>query len=448
MLLGVRADLPQAPIGILLLFLHPKMTQFSTKTIQWQDDLYHDHHVNKILVQNSNGPCFLIALVNSLILSSELTLNGWTNVGSKAIETSHVKAEHLVPLKELLTKNVVQLDELLNEITNLVIQVADSDFDLSPLLESLPKLHTGLNVNPNFLLPRITSKQDGNSKVLDILDLFNLELYHGWLIDELTPGYELLSRLANYDSLQSYILEIKSAIRESGLVANYEYEDLSPEQLDQLLSQSDDTRLMQFLNEYQDIQNFLRSNGTELSETGLSRLMFDSQNTIKRSSFAIFFRNEHFNTVYKNQTDSLFTLLIDEGYSKSQTYVWQTLSSVDGSNDKLLDGNFEFTIEQVQPLSHEPIPIDSTDFIINEEELETANEDEALAKKLQKQEDENAARAIQKKYDTQAKSKSKSKSKSTNKSQPGTSADSNKRDKSAAAGVKNNTEDKGKCIVM
>ncbi|KAI0461084.1 hypothetical protein LJB42_001415 [Komagataella kurtzmanii] len=425
------------------------MTQFSTKTIQWQDDLYHDHHVNKILVQNTNGPCFLIALVNSLILASELTLNGWTNVGSKAIETSHVKAEHLVPLKELLTKNVVQLDELLNEITNLVIQVADSDFDLSPLLESLPRLHTGLNVNPNFLLPRITSKQDGNSKVLDILELFNLELYHGWLIDERTPGYELLSRLGDYDSLQSYILEIKNAIRDSALVDNYEYEDLSLEQLDRLLDKSDDTRLKQFLNEYQDIQNFLRSNRTELSETGLSRLMFDSQNTIKRSSFAIFFRNEHFNTVYKNQSDSLFTLLIDEGYSKSNTYVWQTLSSVDGSNDKSLDGNFEFTIEQIQPLSQDPISIDATDFIINEEEIETANDDEALAKKLQKQEDENAARAIQKKYDKQAKTKTKSKSKSTIKSQPGSSADSNnKRDNSTAAGVKNNTEDKGKCIVM
>ncbi|ODV64315.1 ubiquitinyl hydrolase 1 ASCRUDRAFT_6156 [Ascoidea rubescens DSM 1968] len=91
------------------------------------------------------------------------------------------------------------------------------------------------------------------------------------------------------------------------------------------------------------LRRWLNYTSTQLTKFGLEKL----NSRMKSNSFSIFFRNDHFNTMIKfkdlekNEKESLFILVTDEGFLKQNQIVWSELKSVDGSNDNFYNGEFK-----------------------------------------------------------------------------------------------------------
>lgn len=88
----------------------------------------------------------------------------------------------------------------------------------------------------------------------------------------------------------------------------------------------------------QAIQKFVEiENPTQLSTFGLTQLCRE----LRPGSVSIFFRNDHFSTLYKHpQSQQLFTLITDAGYASHAEVVWESLVDVTGFNSELLSGDF------------------------------------------------------------------------------------------------------------
>lgn len=86
------------------------------------------------------------------------------------------------------------------------------------------------------------------------------------------------------------------------------------------------------------IQKFVEfENATQLSPFGLTQLTAELQ----PGSVSIFFRNDHFSTLYKHpQSQQLFTLVTDAGYASHAEVVWESLVDVTGFNSEFMSGDF------------------------------------------------------------------------------------------------------------
>lgn len=88
----------------------------------------------------------------------------------------------------------------------------------------------------------------------------------------------------------------------------------------------------------QTIQKFVEiENPTQLSPFGLTQLTTH----LEPGSISIFFRNDHFSTLYKHpQSHQLYTLVTDAGYANHAEVVWESLVDVTGFNSEFLSGDF------------------------------------------------------------------------------------------------------------
>lgn len=88
----------------------------------------------------------------------------------------------------------------------------------------------------------------------------------------------------------------------------------------------------------QAIQKFVDiDNATQLSPFGLTQLTTH----LEPGSISIFFRNDHFSTLYKHpQSHQLYTLVTDAGYANHAEVVWESLVDVTGFNSEFLSGDF------------------------------------------------------------------------------------------------------------
>ena len=130
----------------------------------------------------------------------------------------------------------------------------------------LPKLQTGIDVNVRFS----GVKDFEYTSECGIFDLFNIDLYHGWLVD---PQQEEDVKVVNglsYNQLVEKIISNKNSADNN------------------LVSQS----LV--------AQNFLEESASQLTYHGLCELA----STMNENELAIFFRNNHFSTIYKHKNVS------------------------------------------------------------------------------------------------------------------------------------------------
>ncbi|KAG9451665.1 hypothetical protein H6P81_004569 [Aristolochia fimbriata] len=88
------------------------------------------------------------------------------------------------------------------------------------------------------------------------------------------------------------------------------------------------------------IQNFLKNNASQLTIYGL----FCLQEGLKEHELCVFFRNNHFNTMFKFNGE-LYLLATDQGYLNQPDLVWEKLNEVNGDT-MFMTGNFtEFSAE-------------------------------------------------------------------------------------------------------
>ncbi|CAL8463733.1 g3267 [Coccomyxa elongata] len=117
------------------------------------------------------------------------------------------------------------------------------------------------------------------------------------------------------------------------------------------------------------IQAFLDSTSSQLTHHGLVSLHAG----LKPNQLAVFFRNNHFNTLFKYD-DALYILVTDLGYLHERDVVWEKLDAIDGDT--------VFVSSTLQP----PEPVDAR------AAAEQASADYALALQLHHEEQEAAER--------------------------------------------------------
>ncbi|XP_078666303.1 ubiquitin carboxyl-terminal hydrolase MINDY-1-like isoform X3 [Branchiostoma floridae x Branchiostoma belcheri] len=300
-----------------------------------------------IVTQNENGPCPLLALMNVLFMTWKVQLPPGTEV-----VTSDQLMDYLGDcILSSAPKNCTE-GQLLNYEQN-----------FHDAMSVFHKLQTGLDVNVKFTGVRHFEY----TPECIVFDLLGIALYHGWLIDP--QNLDIVTAVGNcsYNQLVEKIISSKSA------------------QDSEVVSQG----MM--------AEAYLESTASQLTYHGLAEL----SGTVKEGEFCVFFRNNHFSTMYKHKSE-LFLLVTDQGFLGEPNVVWETLSNVEGDST-FVDADFRTTVPNHGGSAQVPLSsqqqIDQ-DYLValtlqqeaaqDGEQQPAAMSDLELAKKLQEEEDARA----------------------------------------------------------
>lgn len=282
-----------------------------------------------VITQNANGPCPLLALVNSLVLSTP------ANLDTALIEA--LKTREQVSLGLLLD---AVFDELMSGRRG---ETAQQLPDVTELYSFLLALHTGMNVNPRFVTPVQTPRgsYDGHPAAMNgvhpieraqnkpgcfeetremrLYSTFNIPLIHGWTAAKETPAYNAFVRSAptfeDAQNIQFAEAELEDKLKAEGLSFQEQ----------------------QTLEDIQTIKSFLQTWPTQLTDHGLETI----SQSLHAGQTAILFRNDHFSTLYKEpKHGALMTLVTDAGYSSHAEIVWESLVDVNGAASEYFSGDF------------------------------------------------------------------------------------------------------------
>uniref|UniRef100_A0A3B4A139 Ubiquitin carboxyl-terminal hydrolase n=1 Tax=Periophthalmus magnuspinnatus TaxID=409849 RepID=A0A3B4A139_9GOBI len=246
---------------------------YLVKWITWKEER------TPIITQSQNGPCPLLAIMNTLFLRWKAKLPAQTEVVTTEDLMTHLGECVLSATPREKSKGVE-----LNFQQN-----------MSDAMAVLPKLCTGLDVNVRF-----TGVCDFEyTPECIVFDLLNIPLYHGWLLDPQSPETVAAVGKLSYNQLVEKIIDCKhsadSCKVSEGLVA----------------------------------EQFLESTASQLSYHGLCELT----SRVREGEISVFFRNNHFSTMTKHQSH-LYLLVTDQGFQSEERLVWESLHNVEG------DGNF------------------------------------------------------------------------------------------------------------
>lgn len=305
-----------------------KSETYQIKNIRWHDPSSDKNpRASPILIQNENGPCPLVALVNALTMTTP----------ADGPETTLVEI--------LRPREQISLDLLLKAVFDELMSPRRTGSeaalpDVSDLYAFLQSLHTGMNVNPRFVptpemakaykrtsLTHLHPTERGhlipgtfeNTTEMGLYATFSIPLIHGWLPARSDPVYGAMERrAASYEDVQNLLF-------------------CEEELTDKLSSHQGLTEDEQQL--YQDIMTikmFLDSSATQLTAWGIEVM----RKAMRPGTFAILFRNDHFSTLYCHpDTLQLLSLVTDAGYHKHEEVVWESLVDVTGEHAEYLSGD-------------------------------------------------------------------------------------------------------------
>lgn len=305
-----------------------------------RNEFYHIRHIrwrdvkssqnlrqSPILIQNANGPCPLLALVNALVLSTP------PSVKTPLIET-------------LRTREQVSLGLLLDAVFDELMSgrrggSAQELPDVGELYSFLITLHTGMNVNPRLVTLKPDHDQNKSklfnakespgtspqhepgsfedTREMRLYSTFSIPLVHGWLPGVDDTAYAAFSRAApTYEDAQNI---------------QFREEELEHRRSSQELSVAEHTVLADLAI----IKEFFSHWPTQLTEHGLTVL----NQSLKPGQISILFRNDHFCTLYKEpRSGQLMTLVTDAGYANHDEIVWESLVDINGTYNELFAGDF------------------------------------------------------------------------------------------------------------
>lgn len=248
---------------------------YLVKWITWKDKR------TPIVTQSQNGPCPLLAIMNTLFLRWKAKLPAQTEV---------MTTEDLMTHLGECVLSATPREKSGGEGVELNFQQ-----NMSDAMAVLPKLSTGLDVNVRFT--GVTDFEYTPECI--VFDLLDIPMYHGWLLDPQSPETVAAVGKLSYNQLVEKIIDCKHSVDNNkvseGLVA----------------------------------EQFLESTASQLSYHGLCELT----TTAKEQEISVFFRNNHFSTMIKHQ-GHLYLLVTDQGFLSEERLVWESLHNVEG------DGNF------------------------------------------------------------------------------------------------------------
>lgn len=301
-------------------------TQWSVKDIVWRG------RDAKIIMQNENGPCSLIALTNVLLLQNRVQI---TPPDRPAVSYAYVS----------------------DMLADYLLEINADPTQLSRVLSVLPKLMQGFQVDVFFDQPTHFGSATGadTSAELLLFRLAQVPLLHGWLPD---PSDASLYRTMQY---------VRSYNGATAALANEEAQSL----------RDSSTR---------EVREFLHAYPTQLTPWGLHAV----SNAIPPGELAVLFRNSHLSVVYRRREDegissmpALYMLVTDAAFQMDDRTVWESLEDTNGHQTRFFDAQFEQLSRSERAWGVTPNGVGSG-----------TTADYALAVRLQREERERA-RAVQ-----------------------------------------------------
>ncbi|CAI9288922.1 unnamed protein product [Lactuca saligna] len=255
----------------------------------------------------------------------------------------------------------------LSETESLTTAVNDIDSDPKKLESVIPEeLHTGENNEPCIQKPSTDNDNNGMNKSNDDLTFETVPCQEACsssqgdndkihntgdqkIHDESVKGNDVNVE-GNAESVGGTLDDMSSClsapipgeehIQETSTTANYENGEPMYEGEVVLAEQVDKGKDGITPKQGELIRNFLKNSASQLTIYGL----FSLQEGLKERELCVFFRNNHFNTMFKFEGE-LYLLATDQGYISQPDLVWEKLNEVNGDS-VFMTGNFkEFNAE-------------------------------------------------------------------------------------------------------
>lgn len=243
-----------------------------------------------IVCQNENGPCPLIAIANVLLLQSKISISPDLGIISLA-ELTQIIANAI--LEKIGASSLPEHVKLLESVLNI-----------------LPKLAQGLDLNVRFA----GVDQFEFTEEISVFDSLGIRLLHGWVYDHGNAEVAGIVSNMSYNHVLFRLVEYKSS--------------LSPPkpaeaEANNATKSEEDAKVLRYEGEV--LEKFLNDTASQFTYHGMLALY----NAMHDREFAVFFRNNHFSTLYF-YNGQLFTLVTDLGYRHESRVVWEVLNSIDG----------------------------------------------------------------------------------------------------------------------
>ncbi|WFD06518.1 hypothetical protein MVES1_001865 [Malassezia vespertilionis] len=275
--------------------------QSSADEVQWplKDVLWRGTNA-KIIMQNENGPCSLLALCNLLLLENRLQI---TPSDRPAVSYSYLSSN----LAEYLATHDTS--------------TANPGM-LSAAISALPTLQHGFQVDIGFDSPahfssarNISAADQEASGELALFQLLGVPLVHGWIPNPQDRAtYAAVGEAGTYNNAATIVAQSEA----DGAVAPREQATL--------------------------LRTFLLENPTQLTPYGIQAL----KQVLVPGKLAVLFRNSHLNVIYRRRNDEgtsatpeLFTLVNDGAFLMEDRILWESLEDPTGGQNMFFDTDFE-----------------------------------------------------------------------------------------------------------
>lgn len=330
---GAQQPLQQPAVGATPVVAPPAAapTGAAAEPKNWATkDIIFDGQERKIVMQNENGPCSLLAIANILLLRGDVTL--------------------APPDRPLV--NYEYLSSLIAEYL-LTRPDGGANTSLDGALALLPQTQHGLNLNPSFLTNDGFVTSDDASQQIALFNLLGIKLYHGFVPDSSSPAEYELARMAG-----SYDAAVDQVVRGEEVAARFFKEAQGQADVSAALKQLKSrggyavvessgwgTALQrQTIEQALSLSDFLESNSSQLTYPGLFAL-----SALPEGTLAALFRFNHLSVFYRPRSGdaqaaadgaaatssptpppSLLTLITADAFLDDELAVWETLADVDG----------------------------------------------------------------------------------------------------------------------
>ncbi|KAJ3079553.1 Ubiquitin carboxyl-terminal hydrolase MINDY-1, partial [Quaeritorhiza haematococci] len=249
--------------------------EYVLKPIEWADLKTGEVRKLKIITQNLNGPCPLLALCNVLLLRGDISL---------PYELTTVTYEYLVDiLGDLLFQRSPQVrtpPSAPSLISSTEEALANFQQNLQDVLSVMPTLQKGLDVNVRFDSPYSFELTPS----LLVFDMFGISLCHGWTVDpQDEETYRVVVReVGSYNGVVERVIAGQIAAEE--MRAGQGGDDVEARKKREKL-----------VHEGLVCEHFLNATASQLTVHGLQLL----SETLPPASLSVLFRNNHFSLLFK-----------------------------------------------------------------------------------------------------------------------------------------------------
>ncbi|KAJ2664994.1 hypothetical protein IW148_001751 [Coemansia sp. RSA 1199] len=324
-------------------------THYRLKDMQWRDPSTGRTREVKIVTQNANGPCPLIALTNALQLTGAIQIVG--------------------------SRRTISGDELTGMLADRLFQNDGgtvSETDVTQTLALLPTLARGLDVDLRFA--HVYDFAD--SGPIQLFRAFGVDLVHGWVVDaelEQRVAGVLVGECSNsYEGAVEFILAADEVSH--GQVVAHNVDDADVRGADAELTEKQLATVRSAI----ELNAWLEQTATQLTSCGLRML----GTMLPNAHLCVLFRNNHFSTLYKRAPGELFLLCTDDAVAGDSRIVWESLRDVHQTTSQFFDSQFRLLNvggDYVQQ-------VDGRGGSADAQEAAQIDEDYALALKLHEQE--------------------------------------------------------------